>query len=206
MIKIQIRSAAPPFDRPALGVRSARLLGLAEAMGFLSDVPQIARLDFAELEAPLHALLAAGIGRDVIVRFDETQSPEELAESLDRLYDQLEASPNPATEWGALKEVLQPALLQRLLGTSPASFQRYSGGDRETPAVVAGRLHFLARVIAHLAGAYNDYGIRRWFERARPQLAGRAPTELLIGEWDPEGQEAQRVLDLAERINSSPAT
>jgi len=28
MLDIQIHAAAPPFDRPALGVRAARLLGL----------------------------------------------------------------------------------------------------------------------------------------------------------------------------------
>ena len=31
--------------------------------------------------------------------------------------------------------------------------------------MIAGRLHFLATVVGDLAGAYNEIGIRRWFER-----------------------------------------
>jgi hypothetical protein len=39
---------------------------------------------------------------------------------------------------------------------------------------VAERLHWLAMVVADLAGSYNALGIRRWFERPRALLGGAA--------------------------------
>jgi S1-C subfamily serine protease len=65
-------------------------------------------------------------------------------------------------EWNS---ILGPDLLGRLLGISPSSVRRYRGAARTTPDDVAGRLHFLSLVVADLSRAYNDIGVRQWFNR-----------------------------------------
>jgi hypothetical protein len=206
MSVLQIVSATPPFDRPALGVRAARLLGLAEAMGLLPNANLIARLDREAIVGPMRHLQRQGIGRNAALELDATQDPERLAALLDRLYDELLASPTPHTEGDALVEVLGHDLVAQLAGISSSSLRRYVTGERVTPDHVAVRLHHLAVIVSHLASGYNDFGIRRWFVRARPQLSGKAPAQLLHGGWSPDASGPQQVLHLAEALNSSPAT
>jgi hypothetical protein len=64
-------------------------------------------------------------------------------------------------------------------------------------------VHLLAVLIGDLAGAYNGVEIRRWFERPRTLLDGKAPQELLRGEWDPEDPGRRRVCagPLAHRLS-----
>ena len=93
---------------------------------------------------------------------------------LEKVNVALDESPSPATEWGALRETLGDTLLAALVGISDASLRRYASGQRETPQKVAERLHWLALVVGDLAGSYNAFGIRRWFERPRQQLRQRA--------------------------------
>ena len=112
----------------------------------------------------------------------------------------------PAHEWRALQGVLGVELLARLLGISRSSARRYISGRRATPDVVAARLHFLALVVGDLAGAYNDIGVRRWFDRTRERLDGSTPAQALGGEWSPEDDGPRRVRDLAQALASSPAT
>jgi hypothetical protein len=71
---------------------------------------------------------------------------------------------------------------------------------------VASRLHLLARVVAELKGAYNDIGVRRWFERKRTLLRERCPAQVLNGNWSPEDPDPQEVLELARSLTLSPAT
>ena len=62
------------------------------------------------------------------------------------------------------------------VGDNSDSLIRKAGiGDRETPDIVAARVHVLALVVGDLAGAYNDLGIRRWFHRKRTVLHGDTP-------------------------------
>jgi uncharacterized protein (DUF2384 family) len=61
-------------------------------------------------------------------------------------------------------------------------------------------VHFLARILATLAGSYNEFGARRWLERPRTALGGRAPAELLRGDWDPDDDGARQVRELAEAL------
>ncbi|TMK24849.1 MAG: hypothetical protein E6G64_16815 [Actinobacteria bacterium] len=75
-----------------------------------------------------------------------------------------------------------------------------------TPDEVAERLHFLALVVADLAGSYNEFGIRRWFARPRPQLDGRSPSHLLRGNWRSDQPGPQRVRELARALTGSLAT
>ncbi|MGH9129840.1 MAG: hypothetical protein ACRDY2_13005 [Acidimicrobiales bacterium] len=96
-----------------------------------------------------------------------------------------------------MAEALGDDLLARLVGASPTSVGRYRRSQRPTPDPVAHRLHFLALVVADLAGSYNSRGVRRWFCRPRPQLDGLTPRELLAGGWDPEDPGPQRVAALA---------
>lgn len=204
---VQIASADAPYDRPALGMRAARLLGLAEAMGLLPTSRPIARLDRATVAAPVRHLVKRGIGRDAAMELERTDDPHRLAELLDRLYDELRASPSPQTEVRQLADVLTPDLLTALSCASPSSLRRYAAGERSVPDDVAARLHHLALLVSHLAGGYNDFGIRRWFVRGRAQLDGHSPGHLLRGgRWDPDDAGPQRVLRLAEALNSSPAT
>jgi hypothetical protein len=206
MTVLQIASAEAPYNRPALGVRAARLLGLAEAMGLLPTAAPIARLDRKAILGPVRHLLRQGIGRNAALEFETADDPERLAELLDRLYTELLASPAPQTEADQLVDLLGLDLLARLAGASPTSLRRYTTGERTTPDDVAARLHHLAVIASHLAGGYNDFGIRRWFLRPRPQLEGRSPAGALGSDWDPDGRDAQQVLRLAEALNSSPAT
>jgi uncharacterized protein (DUF2384 family) len=205
MLALQISAAAPPFDRPALGVRAARLLSLAEAMGVLPAGDPIYRLDADAIRGPIEALVRRGIGRHAALQVPASR-PERLAELLDELHAELEASPVPAAECTRLSDVLGLDLLAKLACSSASSLRRYAAGERAAPDDVAARVHHLARVNAHLAGGYNDYGIRRWYARPRVQLEGRAPAEVLSGAWDPDGDGPQRALGLAEALNSSPAT
>jgi hypothetical protein len=206
MTILQIVSATPPFDRPALGVRAARLLGLAEAMGLLPSADPIARLDRDAIVRPVRHLLRQGIGRNAALELDVTDDPERLAALLDRIYDELLASPTPHTEAEALTDLLGFDLVAQLGDLSTSSLRRYVGGERTTPDHVAARLHHLAVIVSHLAGGYNEFGIRRWFLRPRPQLGGKTPAQVLHGGWNPEAAGPQQVLHLAEALNSSPAT
>lgn len=184
------------------------MLSRAEAMGLLRGQSPIRRLDRLLLERLLRQVAAAaGIGRDVIAEIAQpTDSPEQLGRALRRLYDELEQSPVPATEWRALLDRLGADLLTSLVGVSQASLRRYVIGARTTPDAVADRLHFLALVVADLAGSYNEFGVRRWFQRARPQLDMRNPAQLLRGEWRSDQPGPHRVRDLARALTAPLGT
>ena len=132
--------------------------------------------------------------------------PAHLAAVLAEIHDALDESPAPATEWPALHEILGADLLARLVGISASSTRRYLEGARATPDAVAARLHFLALVVADLAGAYNDIGVRRWFERPRKRLGGSSPARLLAEGWLPDDDGPSRVRELAAGLASSLAT
>lgn len=97
-------------------------------------------------------------------------------------------------------------MVARLLGISPASVRRYARVVRSTPDDVAARLHWLALTVGDLASAYNEIGIRQWFDRKRVQLGGRSPAQLLSGEWKPDDPGPQQVRALADALTGSPAT
>ena len=136
----------------------------------------------------------------------EVPTPEELAGLLQTMIAALEASPVPKFEWAGVTRVLDDEALASLLGVSISSLKRYQSGERDTPDPIAARLHLLALVVGDLAGTYNDIGIRRWFMRKRTRLDGRAPAQLLAGEWDPEDAGPARVRQLARELVSLSAT
>ena len=126
-----------------------------------------------------------------------------MAPVLEKIQGALGESPVPATEWPALQEVLGAELLASLVGISASSVRRYLADARATPAAVAVRLHFLALVVADLAGAYNDIGVRRWFGRPRKRLGGNSPAQFLIGSWWPDDDRPNQVRELA--ASNTPA-
>ena len=112
----------------------------------------------------------------------------------------------PDFEWNRLGEVLGLDLLARLLGIPASSVRRYKANARSTPDDVAARLHFLSLIVGDLAGAYNEIGIRQWFERKRAQLDGRSAMEHLRARWTPAQPGPRRVQELARALVASPAT
>ncbi|MDQ3937626.1 MAG: DUF2384 domain-containing protein [Chloroflexota bacterium] len=104
------------------------------------------------------------------------------------------------SEIGSLATMFGYSDLERLVGTSEASLRRYAAASRETPDVVARRLHFLATLVAILRGSFNEFGVRRWFERPHPALRDRPPNDLLSTTFDPDGEEARAIVAAAANL------
>lgn len=179
----------------------------ADAMGIL-DRDDVTTSDAASVQRLIGHAQKAGIARMPAAVLDALEPPTqaELASLLTLLIAALERSPVPTREWPSLSRVFEPDQLAGLLGVSLSSLRRYQSGARQTPDEVAERLHFLALVVADLAGAYNDIGIRRWFVRPRTRLKGKRPADLLAGCWDPEDPRPQEVRQLAQSLVAVSAT
>lgn len=202
---IQIESAAAPFTSPRIAFQAITALGRADAMGLLPADEHIETLDASSFRKVIRHIHRAGIARNI--QLDATaDSGADLERALERLNLALEESPVPEFEWNRSVEVLGLALLSRLLGISETSIRRYRANARTTPDDVAERLHFLSLIMGDLAGAYNEIGIRQWFERRRTQLDGRAPSDWLKGGWRPTQAGPRRIQDLARALVASPVT
>jgi uncharacterized protein (DUF2384 family) len=209
MSNLQIQSVEHPFTDPQLARSASILLGRAETMGLLADIGTISTLDSAVMAAVLQHLGKAGLLQRAVTQGSVARLPtdaEGLVDLLREANTALEDSPLPRQEWSPVRTILGDALLARLCGISEASLRRYDSGARSTPDVVAQRLHSLALIIADLHGAYNDYGVRRWFQRPRPQLGGRSPQDLLTPGWISDSHEVGQLRELAEALTGSPAT
>jgi hypothetical protein len=161
---------------------------------------EIRSLDLPTWRYVISRLRGAGILRAAPTAADapsKFHSSGRLSTDLGRIYETITESPLPEVEWRAMRDVLGEALLERLLGVSRQSIVRYSSGERETPQAVAERLHVVALIVSDLSGSYNEYGVRRWFERPRPQLGGRSPSALMKGGWGPDDEAIGRVRALA---------
>jgi hypothetical protein len=156
-----------------------------------------AEFSMGRLEESLGRFAAVGIGRSAVSLRDTTDNLQAALEALDR---DIEASPLPDTEWAAISMTLGADLTAELCGVSKSSARRYLEGERPTPDAVAARLHFLALVIADLLGAYNGYGVRRWFQRGRTALGGHTPADVLRGQWDPDDGAPKQVQSLAGQL------
>lgn len=205
---VQIRSVDDPFTRRSLHRAAVSVLKHAEAMGLLPENEVVERLDRKTMSRLLEHIAGAGIGRWLNVelknpRHDDVGRLEKLFEHLNSA---LEESPAPAYEWPRLAEIVGVDQLARLLSVSPSSVRRYKESARSTPDDIAARLHFLALVVGDLAGAYNDIGIRRWFERPRALLGDRAPQDLLGKDWSPTDPGPTRVREIARSLVASPGT
>ena len=208
MAIIQIRAVRSPFDSGRVAHSAVAVLTRAEAMGLLPESETIDLLDMPRFRRLAAGIAQAGIGNGLLAELAASSGPvsHQLLATLEKLNEALEESPTPGREWRGVVRILGGDVLAGLLGISPSSARRYLSGSRATPDDVAARLHFLALVIGDLAGAYNEFGIRRWFDRPRKLLDNRSPAQLLDGAWQPETAGPQRVRRLAAALVSSPAT
>jgi hypothetical protein len=179
----------------------------ADAMGVM-ELDDTAPLDARTARRLVAHARRAGVAKTPAFALSNVETPteQELTDLLRLVINALEGSPVPKTEWPSLSKVFGDEPLAHLLGISLSSLRRYQAGARDTPDAVADRLHFLALVVADLAGTYNDIGIRRWFDRPRSALGGKAPSALLRGDWDPEGPAARKVRQLARSLVSLSAS
>ena len=206
MTNLHIQSIRSPFDHPRVASAAITALSRADAMGLLSR--QITCLDDSAMLRLETGMAEAGIGQAFLSELHSLPSsdPARLSALLEKINEALDASPIPSREWPALQGILGLDLLARLLSVSQSSARRYLSGTRTTPDVVADRLHFLALLVGDLGGAYNDIGIRRWFDRPRKLLGGSTPARSLGKSWLPDDRGPQRVRDLARALASSPST
>jgi hypothetical protein len=197
---IRIASIDAPLNTAGLRGPALDLVRRALAVGLLRDRPLIGRLDLDLLRGIAREASAAGIGRDAALELLGQPGPRHLGSVIGRLEDALASSPMPERELGVLLDVFDMDQLATLLDTSAVSLRRYVAGTRTVPDALAARIHWLALVSSDLAGAYNEMGIRRWFDRPRTQLDGRSPRQLLGRGWDPDDPKVDRVRALAAAL------
>ena len=213
MRNLHISSVEPAFEPAPVLSGLIGLVSRVAAMGLLRGKP-IERLDADAVKRVLDALQSGGLigthrarlGAMLRPTSPKSESLDDAIEAIRQIIAVLEESPVPHTEWPAMRELFGDEPLADLLGISASSLKRYAGKERETPAKIAERLHWVAMVVADLAGSYNDFGMRRWFERSRSQLDGRSPRKVLGAEWSPSDPAAQRVRALAASLVGAGAT
>lgn len=207
MTVLHIESVSEPFrsDR-ILADLALRLLSRAEYAGCLPAGGVHLVLDAEAIRAVGKCLAQAQMPTS---RWRFLDSPEVSAsrwmEAVTAMNEQIEMSPHPAGEWEPVIGTIGEDMVAELLGVSVSSVRRYSAGNRATPQDVAERLHFIAMLLADLAGSYNEYGVRRWFTRPRAALQGRRPIDALGVGFDPEGEPARQVQELAASLIAAGA-
>jgi hypothetical protein len=201
MVAVRISTVAPPLDRPSLVDPAVRLLRRALALGLLRGQEPVDRLDLELLRRIAREASSEGIGQDAAVALLQGNlEAQDLVGLIERLEESLAQSALPEREVPALLGVFDRDELAALVGTSAVSLGRYLAGSRRWPDDLAARIHWLAMVVSDLQGAYNRFGVRRWFDRERVQLDGRSPRQVLGERWDPASPEAERVRRLAAAL------
>ncbi len=200
MTVIHIDTVDAPLSRPGLLGPAVGLVRRALALGLLRDRQEVRRLDLDLLRGIARAATAEGIGHDAALDLLGGTTPVRLGRAIGRLDEALKSSPLPAREFTQLLELFDVDQLAALIGASPISLRRYATGRRAVPDEIAARVHWLALVVSDLAGAYNQIGVRRWFERRRSQLAGRSPREVLRRGWLPDDPAVERTRLLAAAL------
>lgn len=214
MVKIQIHPDSAPSVNRRLHERLLTLLTRASAMGVLAGAT-VTQIDAQAVQRVLTALHKQGlIGAAPVALAPllkkgplllDAATAERMADSVEQLVAVLDDSPAPASEWAPMRAVFGDEVLGDLLAIAPASLRRYAAAERATPQVTAERLHWLAMVVSDLAGSYNDFGMRRWFERPRTQLGGKSPRALLGARWTPDAKAAHQVRALAAVLSGAQA-
>lgn len=82
----------------------------------------------------------------------------------------------------------------------PVRFVATRAGCARRQDEIAWRLHTLTRIIAALSGSYNDYGVRRWFQRPRAQLDGQTPAEVFTEVGGEDDEQLNSLVELAEAL------
>lgn len=177
--------------------RMLRVVSFAETIHAITPSDE-GGTDIESFAKAVESLAELGIARRV-VHLLPGNTPEQLAEIADAVLTAIEDSPVPDAEWGPVNELLDDKL-PGLVGVSASSLVRYRSGTRATPDAVAARLHTLTQIVSDLSGSYNSFGIRRWFTRPRQALDGRAPKDLLSGDWTPDDPGVLQVRQLANTL------
>ena len=188
--------------RPPTGEANAihmmmRVVGFAETIRLIPRA-QEAGASVETFNEALSGLARLGVARH-IRPLDVPATPAMLERASGAILSALENSPVPEAEWTPLSETLGDGLAG-MLEISPSSVARYRSGERATPDLVAARLHVLAMIVSDLAGSYNEFGVRRWFQRPRTALQGRAPNEILSHNWSCDADDVSLVRDLARSL------
>lgn len=181
------------LDGARAGVLATRL---AELMGVF-ERPAGVRIDRALVGSVIRAAADAGLADQIAVRSDAREPGEE---TILAFLDALQNSPQPAAEIGRLAAIFGYPRLGHLVGASEPSLRRYAAEERQAPDAIAQRTHFLALLVAIIRGSFNEFGIRRWFERPHPALDGRVPADLLSRAIDPADPDARAVFAAAVRL------
>ncbi len=190
------QAVSVPIPAPTEGLEAARAgvvaTRLAELMGIFVR-PPMSRIDRSMVAQVIEAAADAGLAEAVASRRDAANPGDRTTHAL---VEALLASPRPAQEIANLVPILGYETLQRLVGASEVSLRRYASEARTAPDDVARRIHYVATLVAILRGSFNEFGIRRWFERVHPSL-GKAPAAMLRRGFEPDDDAAQRVLRTA---------
>ena len=203
----QITSIGEPMASDAEASSAvARLVTRVDFLGMLDDLEGAHVVDRQLLALIFSRLSDVGVGKKGGLLFSAAHRIEDYRRLVEDALEETEHSPMPENEWHRLQATLGEEMLAELLSISSASERRYSRGDRVTPDGVADRLHFLALLVADLSGSYNDYGIRRWFDRPRQALAGRAPRSLLGAGFEPTSDDSSALRRLAAGLVGAGAT
>lgn len=190
----------PPRLSTVAGTAALDLLRVARAMGLDSE-PLPPRLDLLLVRRIAAAAAKVGIGRDAAVALcTDPLLMDRVPALIAHLTDSLRASPLPRRELEVLTQTLDLEAIARMVATSPVSLRRYLSGNRDTPDDVAARIHWLALTVSDLLGAYNEIGVRRWFDRPRAALDGRSPAQVLSSGWDPDEPGPSAVQALASAL------
>lgn len=164
--------------------------GSLDAFDWTPVFPQVALpAELREGMAAMDEFGNKGIGRD------DTVSPTFLSVSEERA-------------WSVLRKSLGDDQLARLLKISKSSVRCYAHSECRAPGAVISKVRWLTLEVGHFNGTYNEFGVRRWFERPRTLLEGRSPLETLLaeGNWAPDEQTAKRVEELARASMGMTAT
>jgi len=190
------QAVSVPIPAPTHDLEAARAAvvatRLAELMGIFVR-PAMSRIDRAMVGQVIAAAAVAGLAEAVASRRDAANPGERTIQAF---VDALLASPRPAQEIANLVPILGYDMLQQLVGSSAVSLRRYASEARTAPDEVARRIHYVATLVAVLRGSFNEFGIRRWFERVHPTL-GKAPAAALGPGFEPDDEAAQDVLRTA---------
>jgi hypothetical protein len=206
MVELRIASISDPLlGAPRSLPLVLQLVARGQTMGFLPAGGAQIELSRDYLEELVRRLRLEGIAALPTARLLEVTrgddiDDDDLLGALRATIAAIDASPRPEGEWGPARELLGDEQLAGMTRISESSLRRYASGERRTPDDTAWRLHVIARLLASLVGSFNEYGMRRWFERPRRALEGATPAEVLERAESEEDEQLEQVIELADQL------